>query len=87
MAAWSFSLKSVRDLISALQAGSVSLPLHLNSTLLAALAAGTSTAVPSVTTTQRDALTAFEGLVVYNSTTKTLNVYNGTTWKAVTLDA
>lgn len=39
----------------------------------------------SYTTTQRDALTNLEeGEVIYNSTTKKLNFYNGTSWEAVT---
>ena len=37
-----------------------------------------------ITTAQRDALTASEGMVIFNTTTKKLNVYNGTIWEAVT---
>lgn len=39
---------------------------------------------PRMTTTQRDAITSpTEGLVVYNSTTHTLDFYNGTAWKQI----
>ncbi len=34
----------------------------------------------SLTQTQRDALTPLEGMIVYNSTTKKPNYYNGTEW-------
>ena len=38
---------------------------------------------PRMTTTQRDAIPSpAEGLVIYNTTTKTLNFYNGTLWIA-----
>lgn len=36
-----------------------------------------------MTTTQRDAITAAEGLVIYNTTTHKLECYNGTTWNAL----
>jgi len=36
--------------------------------------------VQSLTQVQRDALTPYEGLIVYNSTTKKPNYYNGTEW-------
>jgi hypothetical protein len=40
---------------------------------------------PRMTTTQRNAISApAEGLMIYNSTTKKLNFYNGTGWEAVT---
>lgn len=40
-------------------------------------------APPRMTTTQRDAITSpVEGLVIYNTTTKTLNFFNGTAWFA-----
>ena len=40
---------------------------------------------PRMTTTQRDAIsTPAEGLIIYNTTTKKLNFYNGTAWEAVT---
>lgn len=39
---------------------------------------------PRMTTTQRDALAwVEEGSVIYNTTTKVLNFYNGTAWWAV----
>ncbi len=38
--------------------------------------------VPVYTTTQRDALTATTGLVIYNSTTAQLESYNGSAWVA-----
>jgi hypothetical protein len=34
----------------------------------------------AVTTAERDALTAVAGMVVFNSTTATLQYYNGTIW-------
>ena len=41
---------------------------------------------PRLTTAQRDQIiTPADGLVVYNTTTSTLNVYAASTWKAVTL--
>jgi hypothetical protein len=40
---------------------------------------------PRMTTAQRDAITSVPaGLMVYNTTTNKLNVYNGTTWETVT---
>jgi len=57
------------------------------------LAAGTLTSIaaaqkslfPWYTTTVRDALTGVpEGLIIYNSTTKKLNFYNGSAWAAIT---
>ncbi len=47
-------------------------------------AGDTLTNPPIVTTTERDLLTPAEGDVVYNSTTKKINFYNGTAWAAVT---
>lgn len=38
----------------------------------------------SVTTTERNALTAVAGMVVFNSTTSKLNFYTGAAWEAVT---
>lgn len=38
---------------------------------------------PVLTTTQRDALTAKEGMVIFNSTTDQLEEYDGATWQAV----
>lgn len=39
---------------------------------------------PKMTTTQRDALTwVVEWSVIYNTTTKVLNFYNGTVWGSV----
>jgi hypothetical protein len=35
------------------------------------------------TDTERDALTAVAGMIIYNSTTNKLNYYNGTAWKSV----
>lgn len=39
---------------------------------------------PVLTTTQRDALTPTEGMVIYNSTTHKLNVRVAAAWEAVT---
>lgn len=44
-------------------------------------------AIPKVTTTARNALSGtdiFAGLLVYNTTTNKLNLYNGTAWEVVT---
>ena len=38
---------------------------------------------PSLTTTQRNALTGVEGMVLYNNTTHKLTYHNGTTWVEV----
>lgn len=39
---------------------------------------------PRMTTTQRDAISSpAEGLMIYNTTTNTLNYYNGTAWESV----
>jgi len=38
---------------------------------------------PVLTTTQRDALTGEEGMVIFNSTTDQLEEYDGSTWQAV----
>ena len=40
--------------------------------------------LPSLTTTERDALTAAEGMMVYNETTSQLNSYEGGNWVAST---
>lgn len=47
--------------------------------------------IPQYTTTARNALSAtsvpvkrFTGMVIYNTTTNKLNVFNGTAWEAVT---
>jgi hypothetical protein len=40
--------------------------------------------MPRYTTTQRGSLAPVAGQVVYNASTNKLNVYNGTTWEAVT---
>lgn len=40
--------------------------------------------VPSYTTIDRDALTAYIGMMIFNLTTLKLNFYNGTAWKEVT---
>lgn len=40
---------------------------------------------PRMTTAQRDAISSpAESLMIYNTTTKKLNFYNGTAWEAVT---
>lgn len=39
---------------------------------------------PRMTTTQRNAMAAVAGLVIYNTTTNKLNVYTGSAWEAVT---
>lgn len=38
---------------------------------------------PVLTTTQRDALTGVEGMIIFNSTTDQLEQYDGSTWEAV----
>ena len=35
------------------------------------------------TDTERDALTAVKGMLIYNTTTNKLNYYNGSAWKSV----
>lgn len=40
--------------------------------------------VSNLTTTQRDALTATAGTIIFNTTTSKLNVYSGVAWEAVT---
>lgn len=43
---------------------------------------------PRMTTTQRDAISSpAAGLTIYNTTTNTLNTYNGTTWMSAALSA
>jgi hypothetical protein len=39
---------------------------------------------PNLTDTQRDALTAAEGMVIYNATDNKLQVYNGSAWETIT---
>ena len=36
-----------------------------------------------LTSTERDALTATKGMIIYNSTTNKLNFYNGSAWRVV----
>ncbi len=36
--------------------------------------------VPTMTTTQRDALTAAHGMIIYNSTTSTIQGYQDSSW-------
>ena len=38
----------------------------------------------SLTTTQRDELTASAGMVIFNSSTSKINVYSGSAWEEVT---
>jgi len=38
---------------------------------------------PKLTTTQRDAVTASSGMAIYNTTTNTLQFYNGSTWATI----
>jgi hypothetical protein len=38
----------------------------------------------SLTSTQRDALTASAGMIIFNSTTSKINVYSGSAWEEVT---
>jgi hypothetical protein len=53
--------------------------LHLNSTTKGFLP-------PQMTTTQRDAISSPpEGLLIWNTTTKALNVYDGTSWRAINM--
>jgi hypothetical protein len=37
-----------------------------------------------MTATQRDAISAVAGLMIYNTDTNKLNFYNGSAWEAVT---
>jgi hypothetical protein len=46
--------------------------------------ASTTFTPPTLTTTQRDALTATEGMLVYNTTTHKLNIRTVATWEVVT---
>lgn len=39
--------------------------------------------LPSMTTTERDNLTAINGMIIYNSTTTTVQVYQGGAWASV----
>ena len=39
--------------------------------------------LPSFTTTERDNLTAVNGMILYNSTTATVQVYQGGAWANV----
>jgi len=48
-----------------------------------ALQANTSSGVVNMTQLQIDALTPNSGLMVYNSTSKELNIYDGTIWKSL----
>ena len=67
------------DLISGLGAGAMQLVADLS------LASTTKAFYPTrMTTTQRDDLSPTAGAVIYNTTTNKLNMYNGTTWEAVT---
>jgi hypothetical protein len=38
----------------------------------------------SLTTTQRDAITASAGMIIFNSSTSKINVYSGSAWEEVT---
>jgi hypothetical protein len=38
--------------------------------------------LPRMTTTQRDAITAVAGLLIFNTTTTKMECYDGTTWQA-----
>jgi hypothetical protein len=40
--------------------------------------------IPRLTTTQRNALTAVAGMLIYNTTSNKLNFYTGSGWEAVT---
>jgi hypothetical protein len=51
--------------------------------LYVANGAGHYAKVPVLTTTQRDALTGVEGMIIFNSTTDQLEEYDGSTWQAV----
>lgn len=50
------------------------------SILAAAVEVGTELKVPTLTTSERDALTATNGMVIYNTTTSKLQVYASSTW-------
>ena len=43
----------------------------------------TSFLLPSMTTTERDNLSAVNGMIIYNSTTATVQVYQGGAWASV----
>lgn len=51
-----------------------------NSARLNNLEVGETVLFPSLTTTERNALTASNGMVVYNETTNKLQVYAGGSW-------
>jgi len=38
---------------------------------------------PKMTTVQRDAMATSTGMLIYNTTTNTLNFYDGSKWKVV----
>ena len=46
-------------------------------------AAGNYLRLPKLTTTQRNALTAVNGMVIYNSTTTQIESYEAGGWKAI----
>jgi hypothetical protein len=51
------------------------------------LSASTGTlTLPVLTTTERDALTAETGMLIFNSTTGTINMYDGSGWVAIDHD-
>ena len=51
-----------------------------NSARIKNIEAGETVLFPSLTTTERNALTASNGMVVYNETTNKLQVYAGGSW-------
>ena len=52
----------------------------VNSARINTYEAGETVLFPSLTTTERNALTASNGMVVYNETTNKLQVYAGGSW-------
>ena len=50
------------------------------SIVAAAVEVGIEFKVPTLTTTERDALTAAKGMVIYNTTTDKLQVYAASSW-------
>lgn len=70
---------ATNDTVDGLGAGGMQLVTNLK------LTSTTAAFIPTrMTTTQRDALTAVTGMVVYNTTTNKLNFYAAAAWEAVT---
>ena len=57
--------------------------ITVNSTLKAGTSTSNTWQPPKLTTTQRDALSAVAGMIIYNITVNSLQIYNGTTWVTI----